>query len=79
MFTRPGRKTLVFHTIRTVCSTKMVYYIRLLCVKYGMHAYAGRAYICRMYAPSTRYNYSSATYLTFFFSACVDALVSNES
>ena len=68
-----------------------------------MHAYAGRAYICRMYAPSmlfpptqivtcvggisilgacilhTRYNYSSATYLTFFFSACVDALVSNES
>ena len=52
MFTRSVRKTLVCNTICTVCSTQAVYYIRLLCVKYGMHAYAGRAYICRMYAPS---------------------------
>jgi len=52
MFTRSVRKTLVWNTICTVCSTQTVYYISLLCVKYGMHAYAGRAYICRMYAPS---------------------------
>jgi len=52
MFTRSVRKTLVLNTICTVCITQAVYYIRLLCVKYGMHAYAGRAYICRMYAPS---------------------------
>ena len=52
MFTRPVRKTLVLNTICTVCITQTVYYISLLCVKYGMYAYAGRAYICRMYAPS---------------------------
>ena len=52
MFTRPVRKTLVLNIICTVCITQEVYYISLLCVKYGMHAYAGRAYICRMYAPS---------------------------
>ena len=52
MFTRPVRKTLVLNIICTVCITQAVYYISLLCVKYGMYAYAGRAYICRMYAPS---------------------------
>ncbi len=52
MFTRSVRKTLVFNTICTVCSTKMVYYIYLLCVKYGMHAYTGPACICRMHGPS---------------------------
>ena len=52
MFTRSVLKTLVLNTICTVCSTQMVYYICLLCVKYGMHAYAGPACICRMHAPS---------------------------
>ena len=52
IFTRPGRKTLVFNTICTVCSTQTSYYISLLYVKYGMHAYAGPACICRMHAPS---------------------------
>jgi len=52
MFTRPARKTLVFNTIYTVCCTQTVYYIRLLCVKYGMHACAGPACICTMHAPS---------------------------
>ena len=52
MFIRPVRKTLVLNTICTVCSTQTVYYISLLCVKYGMHAYAGPACICRMHAPS---------------------------
>ena len=52
MFTRPARKTLVLNTICTVCITKAVYYTGLLCVKYGMHAYAGPACICRMHAPS---------------------------
>ena len=52
MFTRPARKTLVLNTICTVCCTQTVYYTGLLCVKYGMHAYAGRACICRMHAPS---------------------------
>ena len=52
MFTRPARKTLVLNTICTLCCTQTVYYICLLCVKYGMHAYAGPACICRMHAPS---------------------------
>ena len=52
MCTRPARKTLVLNTICTVCSTQKVYYTCLLCVKYGMHAYAGPACICRMHAPS---------------------------
>ena len=52
MFTRPVRKTLVLNIICTVCITQAVYYISLLCVKYGMHAYAGPACICRMHAPS---------------------------
>ena len=52
MFTRSVRKTLVFNTIFTVCITQTVYYISLLRVKYGMHAYAGPACICRMHAPS---------------------------
>ena len=52
MFTRSVRKTLVFNAICTACSTQTVYYISLLCVKYGMHAYAGPACICRMHAPS---------------------------
>ena len=52
LFIRPVRKTLVLNTICTVCITQAVYYIRLLCVKYSMYAYAGPAYICRMYAPS---------------------------
>ena len=51
MFTRSARKTLVFNTICTVYSTQTVYYICLLCVKYGMYAYAGPACICRMHAP----------------------------
>ena len=52
MFIRPVRKTLVFNTVCTSCSTQTVYYICVLCVKYGMHAYAGPACICRMHAPS---------------------------
>ena len=52
MFTRSVRKTLVFNTVCTVCSTQTVYYICVLCVKYGIHAYAGPACICRMHAPS---------------------------
>ena len=52
MFTRSVLKTLVLNTICTVCDSQTVYYIWLLCVKYGMHAYAGPACICRMHAPS---------------------------
>jgi hypothetical protein len=52
MFTRSVRKTLVFNTICTICSTQTVYYRGLLCVKYVMHAYAGPTCICRMHAPS---------------------------
>ena len=52
MFTRPVRKTLVFNTTCTLCITQMIYYIGLLCVKYGIHAYTGPACICRMHAPS---------------------------
>ena len=52
MFTRSVLKTLVLNTICTVCITQEVCYTGLLCVKYGMHAYAGPACICRMHAPS---------------------------
>ena len=52
MFTRSALKTLVLNTIYTVCITQTVYCIGSLCVKYGMHAYAGQACICRMHAPS---------------------------
>ena len=47
MFTRSVLKTLVLNTICTVCITQTVYYTGLLCVKYGMHAYAGPTCICR--------------------------------
>ena len=52
MCTRSVRTTLVFDTTYTVCSTQKVYYIYLLCVKYGMHAYAGPTCTCGMHAPS---------------------------
>ena len=64
MFTRPVRKTLVLNTICTVCSTQTVYYISLLCVKYGMHAYAGPACICRMHAPSMLFPPTQTFYTT---------------